>query len=122
MMSASKIVDSIVEYGIIGGAIGGAAFLVFKTLQDYFGLFAYPALSPTQVDAVAAQYSKQFKIVTRACDKTHCRGIYATGGNPIYYNWQFGKSYDVYPLITEHYTTQKPIFGDKPPLVYPEVK
>jgi hypothetical protein len=119
-VQTKKILDSIIEYSLIGGALGGAAFLVFKLAQEYFGLFAYPSLTPSQINAVAKEYDEQFKIITRACDKTHCRGVYNTGGLPIYYNWQFGKSYDVYPLITEHYTTQKPIFGDQPPLVYPE--
>lgn len=83
-----------------------------------FGFFSYPALSPGQVDAVAKEYDRRFRIVTRACDATHCRGIYDLGGSLLYYNWEFGRSYTIYPVLFERYSTDIS-FGDKPPLVYP---
>lgn len=95
--------------------IAGAAFLIANRV---LGIFAYPQLSPEQVDRVAKEYDRRFRIVTRACDATHCRGIYDAGGVLYYYNWEFGKSYTTYPLLFERYSTDISL-GDKPPLVYP---
>ena len=94
--------------------IGGAALVANRLL----GIFAYPALSPSQVDAVAREYDRRYRIVSRACDATHCRGIYDLGGSLLYYNWEFGKSYTIYPVLFERYSTDIS-FGDRPSLVYP---
>lgn len=93
----------------------GVGFLIANRL---LGIYAYPSLSPAQVDKVAKEYDRRFRIVTRACDATHCRGIYDVGGSLIYYNWEFGKSYTIYPLLFERYSTDISL-GDKPPLTYP---
>lgn len=95
--------------------IAGGAFLLANRV---FGIYAYPHLSPEQIDKVAKEYDRRYKIVTRACDATHCRGIYDTGGSLVYYSWEFGKSYTTYPLLFERYSTDFSL-GDKPPLVYP---
>lgn len=100
---------------LLAGGLAGIAFLIANRL---LGIYAYPALSADQVDKVAKQYDTRFRIVTRACDSTHCRGIYDMGGSLYYYNWEFGKSYTTYPLLFERYSTDISL-GDKPPLVYP---
>lgn len=97
------------------GLIGLAALVANRL----FGFFSYPALSPGQVDAVAKEYDRRFRIVTRACDATHCRGIYDMGGSLYYYSWHFGKSYEIYPVVYERYTTESILLGDKPSLTYP---
>lgn len=109
----------ILTYVGIAGAAGIGAYALFKIAQDYFGVFAYPSLNPSQVNDVANEYYKRFKVVTSACDNTHCRGVLDTGGALYYYRWEFDKSYEIYPMLIEKYLTTKPIFGDSPQLVYP---
>ena len=113
-----KLKDILTYVGIAVAGTAGA-YAVFKILQEYFGLFAYPSLNPEQVNRVAQEYYKRFKVVTSACDSTHCRGVLDTGGALYYYNFQFGRSYEIYPMLMEKYLTTKPIFGDAPALVYP---
>lgn len=100
---------------LLAGGIGVALFLIANRL---FGVYAYPSLSPEQVDKIASLYENRFRIVTRACDSTHCRGIYDVGGSLYYYSYEFGKSYTIYPVIYERYSTDIS-FGDKPPLTFP---
>ena len=97
---------------------GGAALTAFLVAHHLFGILAYPALSPSQVDKVAKRYDSRYKIVTRACDATHCRGIYDMGGVLYYYKYEFGKSYTIFPMFYERYSTDISL-GDKPPLVIP---
>ena len=97
---------------------GGLSLGLFLIANRLFGIYSYPSLSPDQVDKVAKQYDSRFRIVTRACDATHCRGIYDMGGSLYYYSWEKGKSYTIYPLLFERYSTDIS-FGDKPPLTYP---
>jgi hypothetical protein len=100
---------------LLAAGVGALALLVANRL---FGVFSYPSLTPDQVDKVAKEYDRRYRIVSRACDSTHCRGIYDMGGSLYYYSWEFGKSYTTYPLLFERYSTDFSL-GDKPPLVYP---
>jgi len=110
--------DSIINTSLgvlLGAGVGVLALIVANRL---FGVFAYPSLSPDQVDKVAKQYDSRFRTVTRACDSTHCRGIYDMGGSLYYYNWEKGSSYTIFPMMYERYSTDFSL-GDKPPLVFP---
>ena len=100
---------------VVGVGLLGVGALIANRL---FGIYAYPHLTSQQVDTIAKQYDSRFRIVTRACDSTHCRGIYDMGGSLYYYSWEKGKSYTIYPLFYERYSTDIS-FGDKPPLVFP---
>jgi len=112
-------IDKILETSIgvlIAAGVLGAGLLIANRI---FGLFAYASLSPTEVDKVAKQYDK-YKIVTRVCDSTHCRGVYDMGGTLYYYKWEFGKSYEIFPLVYERYTTDNILwFAPSPKLVLP---
>lgn len=101
---------------LLAGGIGLVGFLIANRL---LGIYAYPALSPKEVEAVANQYERRYRIVTRACDSTHCRGVYDVGGSLYYYNYEFGRSFSIYPLFYERYSTDISL-GDKPPLTFPE--
>jgi len=111
--------DSILETAIGALLAMGIAGIGFLLANRVFGIYAYPQLTSVQVDKVAKEYDSRFRIVTRACDSTHCRGIYDVGGSLIYYNWEFGKSYTIYPLLYERYSTDFSL-GDTPALVFPK--
>lgn len=110
--------DSILNTAIgllLGGSVIALGLLIANRI---LGVYAYPSLSPDQVDKVAKEYDHRFRIVSRACDATHCRGIYDMGGSLYYYSWEFGKSYTIYPVLYERYSTDFSL-GDKPSLTYP---
>lgn len=100
---------------VLGLAIAGVGFLVANRV---LGVYAYPELSPSQIENIAKEFDRRFHIVSRACDTTHCRGVYDMGGSLYYYSWEFGKSYTIYPVLYERYSTDFSL-GDKPSLTYP---
>lgn len=110
--------DRILETAMGVLVAGGIACIALLIANRLFGVYSYPSLSPSQVDAVAKHYDSRFRIVTRACDSTHCRGIYDMGGSLYYYSWEKGRSYTIYPLVYERYSTDFSL-GDKPPLTFP---
>lgn len=111
-------VNHIIEEALGILLAGGVSLAIFLILNRAFGVYSYPQLTPTQVEKVAKEYDSRFRIVTRACDSKHCRGIYDMGGSLYYYSYEFGKSYTIYPVLYERYSTDIS-FGDKPPLTYP---
>jgi len=100
-------------------AAAGVAAIGLYIMHKYFGFLEYPGLAPADVDKVAAEYDKRFKIVTRAVqDDGLIRGVYDMGGVLYYYRYKPGYDYFIYPLIAERYTTDRTLI-DNVKLVYP---
>ncbi len=100
-------------------AFVGVAAVALWIAHRYFGLLSYPGLSSQDVDKVAAEYDKRFKIVTRAQQEDGLiRGIYDMGGVLYYYRYMPGKDYFIYPVLAERYTTD-PSFIDNVKMLYP---
>ena len=91
------------------GIAGGVALGLFLVANRYFGLFNYARLTPTQVDKVAMKY--QNNTVTRADGANYSRGVVNAGGSLYYFNHQFGKSFEIFPLIWERYSTDQDLLG-----------
>jgi hypothetical protein len=116
-VSIEQILNNLITVGIIGAA----SYLAYKLAQDHLGFFSYPGLESAQVEKVANQYFKMNKMVSKACTEDFCRGVLSTGeGGMLYYFYHSpGKSFSIYPLVTEQYTIAKNSLGENPKLVYP---
>jgi hypothetical protein len=93
-------------------AVGGmftVGVILYRLIQTHSSLNAYAGLSPHQIDAVAAEFSKRCKILSRVAKplkdgNVRYRGIYLGGEGgacsmPIYYHYIPGKNFEIYPLL-----------------------
>ena len=94
----------------------GAAVGLFVIANRFFGWFNYAELSPTQVDKVALKF--QNHTVTKAEGPGYSRGVVNAGGSFYYFKHVYGKSFDIFPMIYERYSTDKDLLG-APVLVMP---
>jgi hypothetical protein len=111
----NNIIDTALGVVLGAGIIGAALFIANK----YFGLFAYPGLSPKELEKVYGELNRRYKIVSRVNGSDYSRGIYDVGGSLYYYYYTYGQDLVLYPLVFERYTTDTSLLGN-PKLTYPK--
>ena len=111
----NHIIDTALGVVLGAGIIGAVLFIANK----FFGTFAYPGLSPQELDRVYRELDRRFKIVSRVNGPNYSRGIYDAGGSLYYYYYTYGQDLVLYPLVFERYTTDSSLLGN-PKLTYPK--
>lgn len=105
-----KIIGLNVFVGLMAAV--GVAAIAALIAQKVFGFLAYPGIFPVDVDRVAKEIDKRFKIVTRAKEGDTYRGIYDMGGTLYYYRYNPGKDFMFYPMLYEVFTTEPSVFNN----------
>lgn len=105
----NKFIDQVAATALGIVIAGGLALGSFLIAHRFFGLFSYPSLTPTQVDKVAMKF--QAHTVTKAEGPDYSRGVINAGGSLYYFKHVYGKSFDIYPLVYERYSTDTDILG-----------
>jgi hypothetical protein len=100
----------------------------FPFIQRSFGVFSYLGLKRRQVENIAKEMDKRYKVLVRTMGsngKGHrfFRGIYADKGMyPLYYRYEYfpdgSAEFQIYPLITELFSTSGDN-GTTGKLIYP---
>lgn len=113
-MDFNRILENTTSILLAGGVVLGGLWV----FQKVFGFLEYPGISPRDVDNVAREIDKRFKIVTRAREGNTLRGIYDMGGTLYYYRYDPGQNYMIYPMLYERFTTEQTLFNNVQ-MVYP---
>lgn len=107
----------------LGALLLGAG--VWYLLHNYGDLFSYNGLTREHVEDVKAKLEEQYVLLSSVQGKTllgdrFWRGIYIGkdgSGYPLYYRYEEhkdgGVSFDLYPMLTERWSTSPNILGTK---------
>lgn len=113
MRAKDKIEEGVYE-GVGLLVVAGIVVAGMYLAQKYLGLSSYLGMNEAQIKDLAQEMDSRCRILTRACTKDGCRGIYLGGacsGIPIYYHYK-RNSYYIYPLLwPEMWGTSRDILG-----------